>query len=265
VGINLEHDTYELRLGDCLDPVTGLASLADKSVDLVVTDPPYAVSNIGLWYIGRPGKGKRRFDFFEGDADHASMVSFVVRAATESIRVMAPHASAYWWCGHREFGPLVEMFEGNGFKTRFMVWTKPSPSPPPPGSGWPSAAELCVYAFRDGRTWTHAGTNPPPSNVIREDNLRHGAAGKTEHPTQKPLATIEPLLRASSLPGQIILDMFAGSGTTGVVCRKLGRRFIGWEKDPKYFEIARKRIEATREQLELPRAKVKVDQKKLAL
>lgn len=239
---------WTIHHGDCL---TGLAGLPDKSVDLIVTDPPYAISNEGMWHIGRPGKGKRRFDFFGGDADHAAMVEFCLTVAEETLRVMTPKSSAYWYCGHREFGPLVELFESRGYTTRFLVWRKKSPSPPPPGSGWPSAAELCVYAYPPGRTWTHDGRHPPPSNVFSCDSFRHGQPGKVDHPTQKPLDVIEPLIRASSLPGELICDPFAGSGTTGVACIRNGRRFIGWEKDERYAQIARKRIGAAREQLGL--------------
>jgi DNA modification methylase len=239
---------HRVVLSDCLDPVTGLASLPDASVDLVVTDPPYAISNEGMWHIGRPGKGKRRFDFFDGDADHATMVAFVITVAEETLRVMKPLASAYWYCGHRELGPLVALFESRGFKTRFGAWRKTAPSPPPPGSGWPSAVELWVYAFPAGRTWTHTGTNPPPSNVFDCDGHRHGNPDKVDHPTQKPLAVVEPLIRASSIPGDLVLDPFSGSGTTGVACKRLGRRFIGWERDAKYHAIAQKRIDGAREQ-----------------
>jgi len=241
---------FDLRCGDCLDPVNGLASLPDKSADLVVTDPPYAVSNIGLWHYGRPGKGKRRFDFFDGDADWRAMTATVLRAARATLRVMTDQASAYWWCGHREFGPLVRLFESRGFTTRFLVWAKANPSPPPPGSGWPSGAELCVYAFRPGRVWTHDGSHPPPNNVLRHDSFRHGNPGKVAHPTQKPEGVCAPLIRASSLPGQLVLDPFAGSGTTGVACIRNGRRFVGWEINSTWHELARKRIAGAREQLE---------------
>jgi DNA modification methylase len=243
--------SHVLHCGDCLE---GLATLPAQSVDLVVTDPPYAVSDIGMWHIGRPGKGKRRFDFFPGDADHAAIVALAVEAAKATLRAMKPLASAYWWCGHREFGPLIELFEGAGFKTRFLVWSKAAPSPPPPGSGWPSGAELCVYAFKPGRTWTHDGVNPPPrSNVLVCDSFRHGQPGKAEHPTQKPLRVVEPLIVASSRPGDLVLDPFAGSGTTLVAAKRLGRNAIGWEKDPKFHAAAVKRLDAAREQFQLPR------------
>jgi site-specific DNA-methyltransferase (adenine-specific) len=67
----------------------------------------------------------------------------------------------------------------------------------------------------------------------------------------KPLSLMEALVRDFTDHGETICDPFAGSGTTGVACRRLGRNFIGWEKDPKYHAIAVKRIESTREQLRM--------------
>lgn len=237
---------WKLIEGDCLDPETGLASLEAESVGLLLTDPPYAITNVGMWHKGRPGEGKRRFDFFEGDEDWPEMIRTVMQAAEASWPALRKPASAYWWCGHREFGPLVAHYEQLGCTTRFLVWAKKNPSPPPPGSGWPSGAELCVYAFQPGREWNHGGRNPPPNSVTTLDSFRHGQPGKANHPTQKPVRLIEPLILASSRPGDIICDPFAGSGTTGVAALKHGRQFIGWEKDPEFFDVAVRRPSGTR-------------------
>jgi site-specific DNA-methyltransferase (adenine-specific) len=72
-----------------------------------------------------------------------------------------------------------------------------------------------------------------------------------DHETQKPIDLMVELVRLFTDPGDLILDPFAGSGTTGVAAIRLGRRFIGWERDPKYHAIAVKRLTAAREQLEL--------------
>ncbi len=222
--------------GDCLDV---LRSMPDASVDAVVTDPPYSVSKVGSVHRGN---GNRNLDFFPCDADWAKMTGVVGAAVAEMIRVAKPSASMYLWIGHRQMGTVVSALESSGYSTRFLVWAKKCPAPPPPWSGWPSGAELCVYAYRKGRQWNIAPKDMPRSNVIVADSFRHGQPGKVGHPTQKPLSVIEPLLRASTSEGDTILDPFCGSGTTGVACVMTGRNFVGIELDPTYCEIARRRI-----------------------
>jgi site-specific DNA-methyltransferase (adenine-specific) len=232
-----------LYLGDCREilPTFG-------KVDAVVTDPPYSVSVAGSAHHGQKGQGTRRLDFFEGDSDWQAMTNMVVEVAHLTTGLLFETGSMYWWCGHRQFGPLVGFFEDEGFSTRFLVWRKECPAPAPPGAGYPSGAELCVYAYKPGRTFN--GTMP--SSVIDSDSFRYGQPGKVDHPTQKPIKVIEPLVRISSNPGETILDPFMGSGTTGVACAKLGRKFIGIEIEERYFSIACKRIEAAYAEPRLP-------------
>ena len=227
--------------GDCLDV---LPTIVPRSVQAVVTDPPYAVSLEGVSHVGQPGKGTRRFDFFEGDANWDETVKTVVAASRECMRVLDATGSFYAYVGHREFGPLVSIFESAGWSTRFLVWAKAAPAPPPPGSGWPSGAELCLYAYRSGRTWNHDGKTPPPNNVFTCDSFRHGQPGKVEHPTQKPVAVLTPLLAASTHSNDIVLDAFCGSGSVGVASLRLGRRFIGIERDAAFASLARERLSA---------------------
>lgn len=220
-----------LMLGDCRELAGGVGN-----VDAVITDPPYAISVAGSSLVGRQGKGTRRLDFFAGDSDWAACIGMVLEAADAAIS-LGPH-SMYWWCGHRQFGPLVETFEAAGYSTRFVVWQKACPVPAPPGSGFAAGAELCVYAYKAGRTFNDLRL----SNVFFSDSFRHGQPGKVDHPTQKPIRVIEPSIRASTDEGDTVLDCFMGSGSVGVACVQLGRKFIGIELEPRYFEIAVKRI-----------------------
>lgn len=243
-----------LILGDCreVSPTLG-------KVDAVVTDPPYSVSKPGAGrWATRYGRTDD-LDFFEGDHDWPAMTELVCGAAMLAVAQLKPHGSAYFWCGHRQFGRLVDQLEIAGWTTRFLVWSKMHPVPAAPGSGWPSAAELCVYAYRKGRRWSWRGVCPYRSNVFIADSFRYGQPDKADHPTQKPIAVIEPLVRASSAQNEIILDPFMGSGTTGVACVKLGRKFIGIEIEPKYFDISCRRIEQETRQgdmfREAPKAK----------
>lgn len=237
-----------LYLGDCLDVLPTL-----PVVDLVVTDPPYSVSvaGVGRWET-RYGR-TTDLDFFEGDRDWKATTEMVRQAIDLCAEKLAAHGSLYAWIGHRQFGAVVTQLEEKGWTTRFLVWSKECPVPPAPGSGWPSAAELCVYAYRSGRTWTAKSLRDVPrSNVITADAYRFGQPGKVDHPTQKPLAVIHPAVRLSSSPGQTVLDCFMGSGTTAIECIRSGRRFIGIERDPKHFATAVERIRAELAQGVLP-------------
>jgi site-specific DNA-methyltransferase (adenine-specific) len=94
---------------------------------------------------------------------------------------------------------------------------------------------------RDGRKrWNGGGRR----NVFR--HAVNGEKGIKPHPTTKPLALIQELVELFSEPGELVCDPYAGSGTTGVACRMLGRRFLGWEQDPAMAEIARRRIAGDR-------------------
>lgn len=235
-----EQDGITIFHADCRDV---LPSFQPGAVDLILTDPPYAVSVAGSAHKHRKGKGTRNLDFLAGDTNWPKTTKRVVDTiATAAAAVLSPWGSLYAYVGHRQFGPLVSRLEQEGWATRFLVWAKECPPPPPPGAGWPSGAELCVYAYRPGRTWTHRGVTTPKSNVVTSDSFRHGQPGKVDHPTQKPLAVLVPMITASSNPGDTVLDMYAGSGSTLVAAKALGRRAIGIELEERYCEIAAKRL-----------------------
>jgi site-specific DNA-methyltransferase (adenine-specific) len=232
----------ELHLGDCREILPTLGK-----VDAVVTDPPYSISLEGSSgsFTRLGNKGTRSLSFFTGDTDWAGMTATVLDAIALSIECKP--LSFYCWCGHRQFGPITDALELAGYSTRFLIWRKKCPAPAPPRSGWQSGAELCLYGYLPGRHFADGMFN----NVLDSDSFRFGQPGKVDHPTQKPLATIAPLLDVSTVRGHTILDPFMGSGTTGVACVKLGRKFIGIEIEPKYFDIACRRIEAAYRQPDL--------------
>lgn len=215
--------SYVLHLGDCLDPATGLASLADKSVDAVVTDPPY-----GICEVSRDSETRgsiRRGKFIAATRYDKS---------PWDDRPCPPEAIEHM----RRVSHWQVIFGGNFFTLPpspcWLVWDKDN-------SGDFADAEL-------------AWTNLPKAVRLKRfmwNGMLRAEKGDRVHPTQKPIAVMEWAIRM--LPdGATIVDPFAGSGTTGVAAIRLGRNFIGWEKDPKYHAIATKRLQAAREQLELP-------------
>lgn len=223
-----------LYLGDCRTILPALGK-----VDAVVTDPPYSISLEGSSgsFTRLNNKGTRSLSFFEGDTDWPAMTATVLERISLSLELNP--LSVYCWCGHRQFGPLIELLERAEYSTRFLVWSKKCPAPAPPRSGWQSGAELCVYGYKPGRRFADGMFN----NVFVADSYRFGQPGKVDHPTQKPMDVTVPPINVSTCRGDLVLDPFMGSGTTGVACAKLGRKFIGIEIEPKYFDIACKRIE----------------------
>ena len=221
----------ELYLADCRDVLPTLGR-----VDCVVTDPPYAVSVAGSANNGP--RGRRNLDFFAGDADWAGMNAIVATAM--ELAIDREPSSFVAWCSHRQIGFINAALEARGYSTRMLVWKKKCPAPAAPGAGFVSAVEVGVYGYRAGRYW---GGGQNASNVFEADSYRHGQPGKVDHPTQKPLPLIEWNILTTVQEGSAVLDPFMGSGTTGVACARLGRRFIGVEIEEKYFSIACRRIE----------------------
>lgn len=246
--------TWELRLGDCLDPATGLASLADKSVDHVICDPPYsarvhAASRRGV-IEHEPGTGRAAFNRsvdlgFESlkQTDREGAAAQFGRVASRWVLVFSDVEGSHSWQEDLwTFGALQPI--------RVMAWIKIGCTPQftgdRPGVGFET---INVGHSAGAKRWNgggKAGVYSAP--IVLERGIRNE---HRVHTTQKPVALMEALIRDFTDPGDLICDPFAGSGTTGVAAIRLGRRFIGWERDPKYHAIAVKRLTAAREQLEL--------------
>ena len=219
-----------LYLGDCREIALGLTA------DAVISDPPYSIPHQFSAQVGKPGHGTRTLSW---DWDNAM-------SAAEIIAVFAPLLkgcdAAFVFCGLRQASLLAEAAAAAGLVDKMAAWTKLCPPPPAPGNWWPSAFELAVYAHRPG-AW-FGDDNPIRSNVFCYDALRHGNGDKNGHPTQKPLALMQRIVKAIAPPGTMILDPFMGSGTTGVAAATHGRKFIGIEIDERWFDVACRRLDA---------------------
>ncbi len=240
--------SWELRLGDCLDARTGLPSLPDKSCSHVITDPPYeAEAHTNARRVGHGGRsgtaGSVEYQIDFNAIDENTRIAI----AREATRISRGWELAF--CQVEAVAAWRFVMVASGARwARGMVWVKPCAAPQftgdRPGMGHESIA---VAWAGDGRMrWNGGGRHgvyiEPVSQSRNEER---------PHPTVKPLALMEALIRDFTDPGDLICDPFAGSGTTGVAGIRLGRRFIGWERDPRYFEIAKKRLASAREQLRL--------------
>ncbi len=239
--------------GDCLDV---LPTLESGSADLVFADPPY---NLQLGSgLTRPDQSRvdgvdEEWDKFE---DFAAYDRFC-RAWIGECRRVLKDDGAIWVIGayHNIFrlGALLQDF---GFWIlNDVVWRKSNPMPNFKGTRFTNAHETLIWAAKSKTSrYTfnyHALKMLNDDLQMRSDwmlPICTGAErvkdkyGRKAHPTQKPEALLHRVILSSSKPDELVLDPFAGSGTTGAVARRLGRRFLGVERDKGYATIARERI-----------------------
>ncbi len=207
--------TVRLILGDCLEV---LPTLEAGSVDCLVVDPPYEITATG----GGIGAQREYLADTEGFTDCGFDYS-----------VLDPFDN--WAC----FGTLRQvpkLIERAGDRRWMLItWNKPDPTPLCNGNYLPDT-EYIVHAWRNKNLY---GECVDKSRFI----VRRACRDNGFHPNCKPVDVMEKVLINSSAQGQTVLDCYCGSGTTGVAAVRLGRRFIGIEREVKHFETAKRRIQ----------------------
>ncbi|MEQ8966986.1 MAG: site-specific DNA-methyltransferase [Azospirillaceae bacterium] len=242
--------------GDCLAALEGLPT---GSVDCVFADPPYNLQLGGE--LHRPNN--TRVDGVDAEWDRfddlAAYDTFTRAWLTACRRVMTDRATLWVIGSYHNIFRVGAILQDLGFwLLNDVVWVKTNPMPNFRGTRFTNAHETLLWAsrspearytfnyeamkaFNDGIQMRSDWTLPicaGPERLKDDD-------GRKIHPTQKPESLLWRVLLASTAPGDVVLDPFFGTGTTGVVAKRLGRRFIGIERDGGYASHAEARIAAT--------------------
>ena len=146
------------------------------------------------------------------------------------------------FCSNSQLGRTITFFENLGFKVDVLVWSKTNPAPLCNGK-YVSDLEYIVYVHTKGTFFNNDVYFSYKKKTKRYPIIPNGA--NKLHPTQKPLELMSELVVVHSKKGDVILDPFMGSGTTGIASKFLKRNFIGFEINPIYFDIAKERIDKT--------------------
>ena len=241
--------------GDCTQV---LATLPEKSVDVVFADPPYNLQlRAELW---RPNMTKvdavdDAWDQFESLAAYDAFT----RAWLAGCRRVLKDTGTLWVIGsyHNIFRVGTALQDLGFWLLNDVVWIKSNPTPQFRGVRFTNAHETLIWAQKKrGAKYTFNYRTLKAHNddlqmrsdwylglCVGQERLRdHG--GTKVHPTQKPEALLYRVMLACTKPGDVVLDPFFGTGTTGAVARKMGRRWIGIEREAHYVELARQRIAA---------------------
>ena len=206
---------------DCIE---GMARIPSATIPLIVTDIPYGV-------VSRASGGIRVFDKKQADVCNISLPKLIA----EFSRISA--GSVYIFCGTEQVSELRALLVNEGFTTRLCIWEKTNPTPVNGQHLWLSGVECCVFGRKKGATFNEHCKN----TVWRFPNGR-----SKRHPTEKPLPLFEYLVNVSSAPGDIVFDPFMGSGTTAEASLRLGRKYLGFELDKGYYEIAVERVKGAK-------------------
>ena len=242
--------------GDC---IAELEKLPAGSIDLVFADPPYNLQLAGG--LTRPDQSEvdAVTDDWDKFASFAAYDNFTRAWLLACRRVLKPNGTLWVIGSYHNIFRVGSVLQDLGFWIlNDIVWRKSNPMPNFRGRRFTNAHETLIWASRDadakGYTFNYDALKAANDDLqMRSDWLFPLCTGRERlkdddgrkvHPTQKPEALLHRILLASSRPGDVILDPFFGTGTTGAVAKRLGRHFVGVEREDDYIAAARERIAA---------------------
>lgn len=246
--------------GDCRTILN--KEIPEESVDLIFADPPYNLSGNGLKWMGNKTGG----DWFMvnekwDQMSESEYLKFTKEWLEACKMVLKPTGSIYISCTYHNIGELVMTLKALGFTPRNIItWHKNNAMPSMTRRTFTHSCEYVLF-FSKGKKWIFnyadiKKINPDKAKDGSEKQMRdlwimpvvqgkervRDKTGRAAHPTQKPENLLERVILASSNKGDVVLDPFLGSGTTAVIAKKLGRKWIGIETESKYIKVAEKRI-----------------------
>ncbi|WP_404862465.1 site-specific DNA-methyltransferase [Georhizobium sp. MAB10] len=242
--------------GDC---VAALEKLPSQSVDLIFADPPYNLQLGGDLHRPDQSKVDAVDDHWDQFASFEAYDAFTRAWLLACRRVLKPTGSI-WVIGsyHNIFRVGATLQDLNFWILNDVVWRKTNPMPNFRGRRFQNAHETLIWASRDpdakSYTFNYDAMKAANDDVqMRSDWLFPICSGgerikdedgRKAHPTQKPEALLARIMMATSRPGDLVLDPFFGSGTTGAVAKRLGRNYVGIEREQSYIDVAERRIAA---------------------
>lgn len=234
---------FELNKIYCMDCMEGLKKIPDNSIDLIVTDPPY---NTGMKKIElKPNQKARLSGFFNDDYSDEEYLNLIKNTVRELFRVLKDNKGGYIFMNWKKLGLWLEELALSGFNIKnVIVWDKRIH-----GLNYQNYAytyELIIF-FTKGNFFPNNKSIKDKSKGYFKDvwSISRKIDNNKEeghHETEKLLEVVKIPIEHSSIPTDIVLDPFMGSGTTAVACKQLNRNFIGFEISEDYCKIANKRL-----------------------
>ncbi|HEV2867552.1 MAG TPA: site-specific DNA-methyltransferase [Allosphingosinicella sp.] len=250
----------DLPLDDIIqaDCIAAMAALPAGSIDMIFADPPYNLQLGGDLFRPEGSRVDAVDDDWDKFSSFADYDAFTRAWLAEARRLLKPDGTLWVIGSYHNIYRVGAAVQDLGFWIlNDIIWRKSNPMPNFRGTRFTNAHETLIWASRgeDSRyTFNYRAMKALNDELqMRSDWVLPICAGgervKTDgvkaHPTQKPESLLYRVLLACTNPGDVVLDPFFGTGTTGAVARRLGRRWIGIEREKRYVEVARQRIAGT--------------------
>ena len=223
-----------------VESLSYLKNIPDASVDFILTDPPYNLSQYST--------GKMKFDWrsdINNDLAEWDRNFDPETIKNDFIRILKPTGNIFVFCSYNLIGRWHEIFDPLFDTFQFFVWHKTNPVPKFRKAGFLNSCELIVCMWNKGHTWNFGKQNEMHNFFESPVCMRPERLKNPKHPTQKPVRLLRHLIKIASNKGDVILDPFMGVGSTGVAALEMNRKFIGMEIENEYFMAARKRLAQT--------------------
>lgn len=251
----------QLYLGDCVEIMAN--QIEKESINLIFADPPYNLSGNGLRWKGNKTGGDWYMVNEEWDRMSApEYLQFTRKWVSGAYQVLKDGGSIYISCTYHNISEVMIVLKQLDFKiNNIITWQKTNAMPNMTRRVFTHSTEFVVWAVK-GKKWIFnyeelKKMNPDKQKdgslkqmrdfwqlpLVQGKERIRGKDNRAIHPTQKPEEMLRRIILASSNKGDTVLDPFLGSGTTTFVAKKLGRNWIGIEKDKKYFKVAENRMQ----------------------
>lgn len=218
-----------------------LKLMSNKSIDFVCIDPPYELDN--------HGGGKNGFKDRKLVKDlHIEFISkgFDMENIFTEIERVSKIMNAIIFCSNKQVSKIMNYWEQKKYSVTLLVWQKPNPVPFA-NSKYISDLEFIIYVRGKNVVYNNTGY----ANQLKTYKYPAPSSKSRIHPTEKPIELLKRLLEIHSNKGDVVLDCFGGSFSTGLACQELERDFIGIEIDEDIFNSAKKRIEDIKKEKDL--------------
>ncbi len=238
-----KRELFQIIQGDCLK---GMKIIPDKTVDLILTDPPY---NLGLFMEKRATNlgALRKNHFVASGWDHIEQPEWernMDNFFKESKRTLKKQGALIIFMAIIKVETLIKIAQQHGFYYKTTgIWHKKNPMPRNMNLHFINSTETWVYLINEGKTGKFNNKGKAIHDFIETSTINFGEKKLGKHPTQKPIELMEHFIELLTDKGDLVLDPFMGSGSTGVAAINKGRRFFGIELEGAYYELSKARLQ----------------------